>query len=527
MRVLVSDNVPEAGVLVLREAGVEVDVNVGLAPDELLAVIGNYDGLVVRSATKVTADVIAAAPNLKVVGRAGVGVDNIDLDAATKAGVVVMNTPGGSAIAVAEHAMALLLGLLRRIPRAVTSMKDGRWEKKTLKGRQLYGKTLGVIGVGNIGSVLVKRALAFGMSAVAYDPFISEEAAAKLGAELVSLDALFERADVISLHVPLTDRTHHIINREALAKMKPGTVLVNCARGGVVHEGDLAEALREGQIAGAALDVFEQEPPNPENPLLALDNFICSPHLGASTLEAQEAVACMLANQIVAFFDHGTIQNSVNVTAVSRELLDTLGPWLELGKRVGAVAAHLAPPQATQVEALFSGTVTEHDLTPLTNSVLAGLVSPFTDQPVNAVNAPSIAKERGLCVSQSTTAEHDDFVSTLTVRLKGPQGGVEVSGTVFGRRELRIIKVDQFELDAIPEGNLLLMRNDDVPGVVGRLGTLLGNEGVNIAQIHLSRYKPEGQAFSMLNVDSPVPAEVLEAVQNIAGVIDVTQITLP
>jgi len=525
-RILVSDSVPAAGVQPLRDAGFTVDVDTGLSPEALLDIIGQYDGLIVRSATKVTPDVLAAGERLRVVGRAGVGVDNIDLPSATQRGIVVMNTPGASSVTVAEHALALLLALVRHIPAATESLKAGRWDKKRLKGRQLFGKTLAVIGIGNIGSMLVDRAAAFGMKVIAYDPFISEDAARKLGVERVEWDALLERADVISLHVPLTDRTRHLIDASTIAKMKPGVFILNCARGGVVNEADLAEALKSDHVAGAALDVFEVEPPTADNPLLPLDNFICSPHLGASTVEAQEAVAHMLAEQIVAFFDSGTITNPVNVPAVTGEQLETLGPWLDLSRRVGALAAQLAPEHATDLDVKYSGAIVESELAPLTSQVLAGLVAPFTTEAVNTVNAPYLAKERGIVVNHTTTSDHSNYVSSVAVRLSGEQGQIEVCGTVFGKREPRIVRVDQFEIDAIPEGNLLLMRNVDVPGIVGRIGTVLGDAGVNIAQIHLSRRRHEGQAFSVINLDSPAPQSVLEQLRANEHIVSLKQITL-
>ncbi|HWV37666.1 MAG TPA: phosphoglycerate dehydrogenase [Vulgatibacter sp.] len=525
-KILVSDDLSNEGVEILRRGGLEVDVQVGLPADELKRIIGRYDGLAVRSATKVNADLLGAAERLKVVGRAGVGVDNVDLPAATKRGVIVMNTPGGSAVTVAEQTFAMMLAMLRHIPAATASVKAGKWEKKRFQGREAAGKTLGVIGIGNIGGIVVQRARAFGMEVVAYDPFSSAEAASRIGASLVTLDELWARSDVISLHVPLTEQTRHLVNAQTLAKMKPGSYLVNAARGGVVDEMALAEALRSGHLAGAALDVFEKEPPPADHPLFVLDNFVCAPHLGASTQEAQQIVAVQLAEQMVAYFADGVIQNAVNVPAVSKELLASLGPWLELASRVGAVAGQLAPARATKVTLEFAGDITQHGTKPLTNEVLKGMLAFFTQDPVNVVNAQALAKERGLSISEVKVAESPDYASTIGVRLEGSSGSIEVVGSVLGKHDLRIVRVDRFEIDAVPEGHLLVLRNEDVPKIVGKVGTILGDAGVNIGRIHLSRAGKRGEAFSMINIDSPVSKQVLAELRAVPHVISVTPIEL-
>jgi D-3-phosphoglycerate dehydrogenase / 2-oxoglutarate reductase len=525
-RILVSDELSPRGLAILEEAGLRVDVRTGLSAEAVAGIVGEYDGLAVRSATKVTASLLERASRLKVVGRAGIGVDNVDLDAATKRGIVVMNTPGGSSLTVAEHTFAMLLSLVRHIPSATASVKAGKWEKKRFEGHELAGKTLGVVGIGNIGSVVVERARAFGMSVVAYDPFIAREAAERLGARMVALDELWPAADVVSLHVPLTEKTRRIVNADTLARMKPGAYLVNAARGGLVDEAALAEALREGRLAGAALDVFEKEPPPPDHPLLALENFVCTPHLGASTEEAQEAVAVQLAEQLVAFFRDGTIRNAVNVPSISRELLEKLGPWLTLATKVGALAAQLVRGRATAVTVEYAGEITTHDLRALTSHVLVGLLSVSAADTVNEVNAPSLARERGLTISEVRKPDAADYASTIGVRLEGGEGSVAVAGTVFGRRDLRIVRVDSFGIDAVPEGNLLVLRNEDVPGIVGRIGTVLGDAGVNIARIQLSRVAVGGQAFSMINIDSPAPPEVLQQLRLIPHVLSAALIRL-
>jgi len=525
-RILVSDDLSEAGIEILRRGGLEVDVKPGLPAEELRSIIGGYDGLAVRSATKVDAKLLAAASKLQVVGRAGVGIDNVDLPAATKKGVVVMNTPGGSSVTVAEQTFAMMLAMLRHIPAATASVKRGQWEKKRFQGREAAGKTLGVIGIGNIGALVVQRAKAFGMRAIAYDPFISPEAAAKLGTTLVPLDELFAVSDVISLHVPLTAQTHHLVNEKTLARMKRGSYLVNAARGGVVDEVALARSLESGHLAGAALDVFEEEPPRPDHPLFALDNFVCAPHLGASTREAQEIVAVQLAEQLVAFFQEGVIQNAANVPAVSKELLSRLGPWLSLASRLGALVGQLSSGSASKITIEFSGEISDKGTKPLTGEVLKGMLPFFTQDPVNVVNAPGLAKERGLSITEMKIAESPDYASTIGVKLEGDQGAVEAVGAVLGKHDLRIVQIDEFKLDAVPEGNLLLIRNEDVPRIVGQVGMILGDAGVNIGRIHLSRSAQSGQALSMINIDSPASPQTLETLRQVPHVLGVTPIRL-
>lgn len=525
-KILVSDDLSAEGVEILRRGGLDVDVKVGLPPDELRKIIGQYDGLAVRSATKVNADLLAAADRLKVVGRAGVGIDNVDLPAATKRGVVVMNTPGGSAVTVAEQTFAMILSMLRHIPAATASVKAGKWEKKKFQGREAAGKTLGVIGIGNIGGIVVQRARAFGMEVVAYDPFSSAEAASRLGATLVALDDLWAKSDVISLHVPLTEQTRHLVNAATIARMKPGSYLVNAARGGVVDESALAEALRSGHLAGAALDVFEKEPPPADHPLFALDNFVAAPHLGASTQEAQEIVAVQLAEQMVAYFAEGAIQNAVNVPAVSKELLASLGPWLDLAGKVGALAGQLAPASASKVTLEFAGDITQQSTKPLTAEVLKGMLAYFTQDPVNVVNAQALARERGLAISEVKLAESPDYASTVGVKLEGDGGSIEVVGSVLGKHDLRVVRVDAFEIDAVPEGHLLVLRNEDVPKIVGKVGTILGDAGINIGRIHLSRAGKRGEAFSIINIDSPASKQVLAELRSVPHVIAVTPIEL-
>ncbi|HVP66909.1 MAG TPA: phosphoglycerate dehydrogenase [Anaeromyxobacteraceae bacterium] len=525
-RVLVADELSRDGVEILRGAGLQVDVKVGMKPDELERAVADYDALAVRSATKVTARVLEKAARLKVVGRAGVGVDNVDLEAATRRGVVVMNTPGGSSVTVAELTVAMMLALSRHIAQATASVRAGRWEKKKFQGRELAGKTLGVVGIGNIGSVVVDRARAMKMRVVAFDPFISPESAEKLGVELVPLEELWSRADVVSLHVPLTDNTRNLVNAATLAKMRKGALLVNCARGGLVDEAALAQALASGHLGGAALDVFEKEPPSPDNPLFKLDTFICTPHLGASTEEAQAAVAVAICEQLVAYLVHGVVHNAVNVPAMSREALTRFGPYLDLAGKLGSLAAQIAPRGAREVKVEFAGELAEAPQRPITAAVLRGLLSHFEASPVNEVNAPAMAKDRGIAVREERTAGAQDYVSLLTVSVRGEGTEAVVAGTVFGRSDARIVRVNQFRLEAVPQGQIILCENDDSPGVVGNIGATLGDAAVNIARISLSRDEKRTAAVSLLNVDSAPTAEVLDRLRKLPHVRQVRHIVL-
>lgn len=525
-RVLVSDDLSPEAVRILRDGGFDVDVKVGLAPADLEAIIGQYEALAVRSATKVTAKLLEKAERLRVVGRAGIGVDNVDLDAATRRGVVVMNTPGGSSVTVAELALAMILSLSRHVPSATASVKAGKWEKKRFQGRELAGKTLGVVGIGNIGSVLVDRALAMKMRVVAYDPFITAEAAAKMGATLVELDALWREADVVSLHLPLTEQTRHLVGAATLARMKRGAILVNCARGGILDERAVADALASGHLGGAALDVFEQEPPPPDHPLFAFDNVVCTPHIGASTEEAQSAVAAAVAEQVVAFLRDGVVKNAVNIPGLPKEVLEQLAPYLPLAEKLGSLAAQLAPQGTSEVIVEVAGELSAVPMRPLAARALVGLLRRFLDTPVNEVNAPSIAKDRGIHVREVRSAEPHDWASLVTLTVRGAGGETLVAGTVYGKREARIVRVNGFRVEAVPDGHVIVCENDDAPGVVGNLGTVLGSAGVNIARISLSRLEDRSGAFSFLNVDSAPEAELLERLRGLPHVRSVRAIRI-
>jgi D-3-phosphoglycerate dehydrogenase len=533
MRILISDELsPESKIILERIPGAQVDFKPGLKPAELREIIGGYEALAVRSATKVTAEILAAAVKLKVIGRAGTGVDNIDLAAATRRGVVVMNAPGGNSVSVAEHTLALLLSLARSIAEASSSVRAGKWEKKKFSsGRELLGKTLGVIGTGNIGALVVQRAKAFGMQVIAYDPFLSNDAATKMGVELTGLAEIFVRADAITLHVPLTEQTKNMVGAVQLASMKQGALLVNCARGGLVDEKALADSLKSKHLGGAALDVFETEPPPADHPLFSCENFIGTPHLAGSTEDAQEKVAVIVCESMVEYLSTGTIRNAVNVPSVSGEVLERMGPYLKLGAKLGAFAGQLAMNRECgapeEIEIAYAGEMAKHPTAPMTSAVLKGVLSTFMHETVNEVSAKALAAERGLSVKEIKTSDTPDFTSLMTIRLTcGKRLTTEVSGTIVGKREPRLVRVDRFEMEAAPEGCMVILHNTDAPGVIGNVGQTLGEAKVNIAQFALSRDKERKEALAVINVDSPVSNELLEKLRKLPNVRRVHQVVL-
>jgi D-3-phosphoglycerate dehydrogenase len=517
-RVLISDKLAPQGVAILRGAAerneLTVDERVGLKPAELREIIGEYDGLIVRSSTRVTAEILAAATRLRVIGRAGIGVDNIDVPAATRKGVVVMNTPGGNNVTTAEHAISLMLSLARSIPQASSSIKSGKWEKSRFMGSEVCNKTLGIVGVGNIGGLVADRAQGLRMKVIAYDPFITEDKAQKLGVELVDLDTLCARADFVSIHTPLTPETRHLIDAAVLAKMKPTARLINCARGGIVDEQALAEAISSGRLAGAALDVFEQEPPPKDHPLLQLEQVICTPHLGASTDEAQVNVAIAIAEQIIDYLVHHVTRSAVNVPSVSAELLHLLKPYLTLGEKLGCLQAQLLEEAPEELTIEYAGEVAEVDVEPVTLAVLYGLLHRLMEAgAVNYVNAREIARERGVQVVESKTTQPKGYLNLLTVRVKTARAESVVAGAVFGRDVIRLVKINDFYLEAVPEGYILMLHNRDVPGVVGAIGTILGEAKINIAGLELGRERTAGMAISLIHIDEAVPQSVLERIR--------------
>ncbi len=528
MKVLISDNLAPVGEKILRDAGLEVDVKTGLPPEELKAIIPEYDGLVIRSATKVREDIIEAATRLKVVGRAGIGLDNVDIPAASEKGIVVMNAPDGNATTAAEHAIAMMMSLARNIPQATASMKAGKWEKKKFMGREVTGKTLGIVGIGRIGSIVCNRAQGLQMKVIAYDPFMPEDLVEKLGVELVDLNELARRADFITVHTPLTKDTRHLLSTEFFSNMKPDAMFIDCARGGVLDENALYAALSEGRIAGAALDVFEKEPTTLEDtPLLGLNNFICTPHLGASTSEAQENVAVAIAEQVAAYLLKGAVRNAVNVPSVSDDVLAKIGPYIRLGEMLGSMHMQIARGSVEEVNIEFSGDLAEQETGPVTVAFLKGLFTPILQDAVNFVNAPLIAKERGIRVVESKTQQAADFTNLLRITVKTNQGDNMLAGTVFGRKEPRLVRLNSFRLEALPAGPMLLVYNKNVPGVIGALGTTLGENGVNISRMTVGRQDASNQNIILLNTDTLVNKDLLTKVMELENIDDAMVLELP
>ncbi len=521
MKVLISDNLSPVGAEILEKAGIEVDVNTGLPPEELKKVIGKYDGLIIRSATKVTQDLLESASNLKVVGRAGIGLDNVDIPAASQKGIVVMNAPDGNAVTTAEHAITMMMALSRNIPQATASMKAGKWEKKKFMGREVTGKTLGVIGIGRIGGIAASRAQGLKMKTIAYDPHMPKEMAEKIGVELVSLDELAERSDYITVHVPMTKETKGIISADFFKKMKKDAMFIDCARGGVCDEEALNNALRQGEIGGAALDVFALEPTSRENcPLLELDNFICTPHLGASTSEAQENVAIIIAEQMANFLQRGAVTNAVNVPSVSDDVLTQVGPYVTLGEMLGSLHMQIAKGGVEEVTVEYSGALAELNTSPITIAFLKGLFTPILKDAVNYVNAPIIAKDRGIKVIESKCESSDDFINVLSARVRTSEGENVLVGTVFGKNEPRLVRLNTFRLEALPAGPMLLVYNRDVPGVIGALGTTIGAGGVNISRMTVGREETSQQNIILLSTDSLIPKELLTKVCSLDNITD-------
>jgi D-3-phosphoglycerate dehydrogenase / 2-oxoglutarate reductase len=515
-KVLISDKMDPRAAEIFRERGVEVDVITGKTPEELAAIIGAYDGLAIRSSTKVTKAILEAATNLKVVGRAGIGVDNVDIPAASAKGVVVMNTPFGNSITTAEHAIALMFALARDLPEADKSTQAGKWEKNRFMGVEVTNKTLGLIGAGNIGSIVADRALGLKMKVVAYDPFLTPDRALELGIEKVELDELLKRADFITLHTPLTDSTRNILSAENLAKTKKGVRIVNCARGGLVDEAALKAGLDSGHIAGAALDVFVTEPAK-ESPLFGTPNFISTPHLGASTTEAQVNVAIQVAEQMADFLMTGGVTNALNMPSLSAEEAPKLKPYMALAERLGALVGQLEGDAIKSVAVEVEGAAADLNQKPITGAVLAGLMGVYSDT-VNMVNAPSLAKERGLDVREVRHDREGDYHTLLRVTVGTDAGDKSVAGTLFANAEPRLTEIFGIKVEADLAGRMLYIVNEDAPGFIGRLGTALGEAGVNIGTFHLGRRAAAGEAVLLLSVDQPVEDGTLATVNALPGV---------
>jgi D-3-phosphoglycerate dehydrogenase len=525
MKVLISDSMSSQCVDILKKAGLDVDVKTGLKPDELKAIIGDYDGLVVRSATKATAEIIEAANNLKVIGRAGSGLDNVDKIAASKKGIVVMNTPGGNTITTAEHAIALMFSIARMTPQANASMAAGKWEKNKFMGVELFNKTLGVIGLGAIGSEVARRAQAMGMHVIAFDPFLNEEKAKSMGIEKLEIAEIFKKAAFITLHTPLTPETKNLINAASLKTMQDGVFIINCARGGIINEADLLEALNSGKVAGAGLDVFEKEPPE-NNPLVGHPKVVCTPHLGASTTEAQENVALAIAEQIADYLVRGVIRNAVNFPSIPADQMSTLQPYVVLAEMVGSFASQIFDDGVSEVSIELRGETAELTAAPITIAVLKGVLSPGMQENVNFVNAPFIAKERGIEVKEVKSKDSGDYQSLLGVRLKSRKKELYVAGTLFSKKEPWILRIDNFNVEIVPEGTMLFMHNNDKPGVIGNIGTLLGSNGINIARMHFGRESAGGRAVSVVNIDSPVTDKIIADIKKLPNILDVKVINI-
>jgi D-3-phosphoglycerate dehydrogenase / 2-oxoglutarate reductase len=522
-KVLISDKLSPAAVDIFRQRGIEADFKPGLSPADLRAIIAPYDGLAVRSATKVTRELLDAASNLKVVGRAGIGVDNVDVKSATTRGVVVMNTPHGNTITTAEHAIAMMFALARQIPEASASTRAGKWEKNRFMGVELTGKTLGLIGCGNIGSIVADRAVGLKMKVIAYDPYLSEKRALDLGVEKVELDILLARADIITVHTPLTDATRNILSRETLAKTRPGVRIINCARGGLVDEAALADAIRSGHVAGAALDVFETEPAI-DSPLFGLDNVVCTPHLGAATTEAQENVALQVAEQMSAFLLTGAIANAINMASVSAEDAPRLRPYMELCRQLGAFAGqltHVREGVIRRVAIEYEGQVAALNTRPLTAGVLAGLMSPLMEG-VNMVNAGVAARDHGIDVAETVHDRPSEYQTLVRVTVETGQLTRSVAGTLFAGSRPRIVEIKGIKVEADFAPHMLYVTNQDKPGFIGRFGATLAGAGINIATFHLGRASQGGDAICLVSVDEPVPEDVLAMVRTLPLVVQAT-----
>lgn len=519
MKVLVSDKLAEEGLKILREGDAfEVDTKYDLTPEALKEIIGNYDALVIRSGTQVTEEIINAAARLKVIGRAGVGLDNVDLKAATKKGIIAMNTPGGNTTSTAEHAFSLLMALARNIPQAHCSMKAGKWERNKFSGTEVYGKVLGVIGLGRIGSTVAKFAQGFGMTIKAYDPFLSAEMAAKRGIVMSPLEDLIKNSDFITVHVPKTDETKGMIGAKEIEMMKKSVRLINCARGGIIDEAALAKALETKRIAGAALDVYDEEPIKPDCPFVKLDNCVMTPHLGASTAEAQINVAIEIAYTVRDALLGKGIRNAANFPSLDEESYKALEPYIDLGDKLGKFTGQLIHGGIKTIKITYYGILTKYNVMPVTMSLAHGVLKPILVDNINAINSLDIAKERGIDIQEIHSNAEGEFVNYISVELVTDSENLVVLGTLSSNKQPRIVKVNNVYVEAVPSGNILFIRNNDVPGVVGAVGMALGNAKINIAYITFGREKEGSTAVSVVNVDSPVPQDVLDGLKKTKGI---------
>jgi D-3-phosphoglycerate dehydrogenase len=525
-KILISDSLSDEGLNILRASkDFTVDVKTGMKATELKGLIGEYDALVVRSATKVTPEIIEAGTKLKLIGRAGVGLDNVDLKAATAKGIIVMNTPGGNTISTAEHTVSMILSLSRNIPAADQSMKRNEWRRKDFMGVELYNKTIGIIGLGRIGMEVAKRCLAFGMRVKAYDPFLPREVAEQVGVELVSLEDIYKYADYITVHVPLTEETTGMIADKQFEMMKPSVRVVNCARGGIIDEAALCRALESGKVAGAALDVYVEEPPK-DFKLIKFNNVVLTPHLGASTEEAQVNVAIEIAHQISDALLGKGIRNAANYPSVDPETYHVLQPYINLCEKLGSFTSQISEGAINEVNIVYSGDIAKHDTAPLTMALIKGLLSPILQDTVNFINSKALAKERGVRVTESKSMQSEEFVTLISLEVKTNKETHRIAGTLFTKTEPRIVKIDEFFVEAIPMGCMLIMHNWDKPGIIGGLGSVMGEYNINIAAMSFGREKQGGRALTVLNVDSCVSAEILEKVKKLKHILSAKTVQL-
>jgi D-3-phosphoglycerate dehydrogenase len=515
-KVLISDKMASLAAEIFQQKGVEVDVKPGMSVDELKACIGEYDGLAIRSSTKVTQDILDAATNLKVIGRAGIGVDNVDIPQATEKGVIVMNTPFGNSVTTAEHTISMMMALARQIPQANKSTHEGKWEKSKFMGVELFNKTLGVIGCGNIGAIVIDRAQGLKMKVIGYDPFLTEDRAIDMGIEKVELDDLLARADFITLHVPKTEKTANIINKAAFAKMKDGVRIMNVARGGLVNEADLLEALNSGKVAGAALDVFETEPAT-ENPLFGHDNVICTPHLGASTVEAQDNVAVQVAEQIADYLVNGAVTNALNMPSISAEDAPKLKPYLTLAEQIGLMMGQITETAIQSMTIDYAGSVSALNTKPLTSMIVASVLK-ATMEGVNMVSAPAMAQSRGIDISTSNNDKAGDLLTSIRLKIKTERREKEITGTLFAGKEPRIVSIDSVPVEVAVMPSMLFIRNNDKPGLIGDVGTILGKANINIADFRLGRITGKNEAVAIVSIDGSVPNDVIEELKALPSV---------
>lgn len=526
-KVLVSDPISDLGIQQLHDASdIVVDKKTGLKEDELIAIIGEYDAMLVRSQTKVTRRIMEAAVKLKVIGRAGVGVDNIDLDAATQKGIVVINAPDGNTITTSEHTFAMMMAISRHIPQAYAKTISGVWDRKSFLGVELRNKVLGVIGMGRIGSEVAKRAKAFGMDIIGFDPFLSEERAEKLGVKLASVNEIAAKADFITLHTPLTNETRHIISKPQFDIMKKGVRIINCARGGLVDEAALVEAIDQGIVAGAAFDVFESEPPKADHPFLHNPKIIVTPHLGASTIEAQENVAIDVSEEVLHILRNEPFKNAVNMPPVPGNLLNKLQPYFDLADRMGYFLAQLTEGAVQEINVAYSGELADGDTAPLTRYIVKGVLSHHLGTEVNIVNSMHLAKSRDLRIVEQKTSSSKGFTNLISLTLKTKSEERLVAGTLLNGYGARVVQIDKYTVDVVPEGNLILVSHTDKPGIVGRLGTMLGTNGVNIATMQVGRKLAGGSAIMVLSVDKQAPKQVLDEIVKLPDMVKVKEITL-